>query len=382
MDPIRKYILQKIAERKKEGNFRSLKVIEGKVDFTSNDYLGIARDKIFHQMVEEEVHTSPSLIGSTGSRLLSGNSDYIEALEKQIATFHNAGAALIFNSGFDANYGLLSALPYRGDTILYDELVHASIHDGIYASQADGISFRHNDLADLHAKLSAAEGLKYVVTESVFSMDGDMPPLSQIADLCRAFDAGLIVDEAHANGVIGERGEGLVNNLGLEAECLVRMHTFSKALGAHGAVILCSEELKGFLINYCRPFIFSTALPFHSLAAIKSAYDYFPVLNDRRAKLTHLISVFRDAASSDKHIQVLPSHTPIQSVIVKGNEEAKYLSALLQEAGYDVRPILSPTVARGTERIRISLHSHNTEEEVIRLAEAIIVFSQRKLQNV
>jgi 8-amino-7-oxononanoate synthase len=370
MNSIRKYILQKIADRKNEGNFRSLKIVDGKVDFTSNDYLGLASDKRFQAMVDAEVSNRQTFLGSTGSRLLSGNSLYAEALEKQIATFHKAESALIFNSGFDANYGLLSTLPYKGDTIIYDELVHASIHDGIKASSADSVSFMHNDLADLHAKLSAAKGLKYVVTETVFSMDGDIPPLRRIAKCCKAFDAGLIVDEAHATGVIGEKGAGLVNQLGLEEDCLARMHTFSKALGSHGAVILCSEDLRDFLINYCRPFIFSTALPFHSLAAIKSAYEYFPELNERRARLSQLISVFKKALS-DSSFTILPSDTPVQSVIIRGNDEAKRVAGLLQDAGFDVRPILSPTVVRGTERIRIGLHSFNTEEEIIRLATSL-----------
>ena len=381
MNSIRKYILQKITDRKTEGNFRSLKLIEGKVDLTSNDYLGLARDAVFQSMVEAEMKEVQSLLGSTGSRLLSGNSAYAEALEHQIASFHKAESALIFNSGFDANYGLLSSLPYKGDTIIYDELVHASIHDGINASRADSVSFRHNDVADLKAKLSAANGLKYVVTETVFSMDGDMPPLREIAALCKEHDAGLIVDEAHATGVIGAVGEGLVNQLGLEDACLARIHTFSKALGSHGAVILCSGDLRDFLINYCRPFIFSTALPFHTLVSVKCAYDYFPKLNDRRAQLTHLISVLRKAISIDPDLHLLPSGTPVQSLIIKGNEEARRVAALLQDAGFDARPILSPTVAKGTERIRIGLHSFNTEEEIIRLAESIRIFAGGKLQN-
>ena len=379
MNLIQKYILQKLAERKQEGNFRSLRIIEGKVDFTSNDYLGMARDRTFQAMVDTEISEMQRQLGSTGSRLLSGNSAYAEAVEKQVASFHKAESALVFNSGFDANYGLLSTLPYRGDTIIYDELAHASILDGIRASRADSLAFRHNDIADLHAKLSTAKGLKYVVTETIFSMDGDMPPLREIAELCAAFSVGLIVDEAHATGVIGANGAGLVNHLGLEDACLARMHTFSKALGSHGAVILCSPDLREFLINYCRPFIFSTALPFHTLASIKCAYGYFPQLDDRRAHLAYLVSILRKALPD---IDILPSHTPIQSIIVKGNDEAKRLATLLQDAGFDVRPILYPTVARGTERIRIGLHSHNTEEEIIRLADSIHIFAEGKLQKV
>jgi 8-amino-7-oxononanoate synthase len=209
MDSIRKYIIGKLADRKRDDNFRSLRVVRGGVDFTSNDYLGLARDVHFHELIDEEVNRHKLHGGSTGSRLLSGNNDYVEKLEGKIATFHKAEAALIFNSGFDANYGLLSTLPYKGDTIIYDELVHASIHDGMKASKANKISFRHNDLDDLAEKLNQATGLKYVVTESLFSMDGDTAPLKEIAVLCGRYGAGLIVDEAHATGVLGEgRGTG------------------------------------------------------------------------------------------------------------------------------------------------------------------------------
>ena len=246
MDSIHKYILGKIADRKREDNFRSLRVVKGGVDFTSNDYIGLARDNQFHKLIEEEVKSNQLYGGSTGSRLLSGNNDYVEQLETKIAAFHRSEAALIFNSGFDANYGLLSTLPYRGDTIIYDELVHASIHDGIKAGKANKVVFTHNDLSDLEEKLRQATGLKYVVTESLFSMDGDVAPLREMSILCTQYGAGLIVDEAHATGVIGEKGEGLVNHLGIETDMLARVHTFSKALGAHGAVILCSNDQKSF----------------------------------------------------------------------------------------------------------------------------------------
>jgi 8-amino-7-oxononanoate synthase len=381
MDSIRTYILGKLADRKREDNFRSLRVVRGGVDFTSNDYLGLARDAHFHQLIEEEVKRHQLHGGSTGSRLLSGNNDYTEKLEEKIACFHKAEAALIFNSGFDANYGLLSTLPYKGDTIIYDDLVHASIHDGIKASKASRIGFKHNKLDDLEAKLKQATGLKYVVTESLFSMDGDIAPLGQMAMLCNKYEAGLIVDEAHATGVIGDRGEGLVNQLGVEGDTVARVHTFSKALGAHGAVILCSQDLKEFLINYCRPFIFSTAMPLHSLAAISVAYDYFPTLTDRREKLKKLEHLLRDNFKSTADIQLLPSDSPIQSVMIKGNSEVKYISALLQKEGFDARAILSPTVAKGQERIRICLHSHNTEAEVRALAASIHSISSSKLQS-
>lgn len=242
---IRHYILSRIQQRDADNNKRTLKLTNGLVDFTSNDYLGFAKDEALLELVEKEFQELSSL-GSTGSRLLSGNSQYAEELETRIAAFHNAESALLLNSGFDANYGLLSSLPYRGSTIFYDELVHASIHDGIRASKADSVSFKHNDVADLEKALSLIEGLKYVVVESVYSMDGDFAPLAEIVALCEKYDAGLIVDEAHATGVIGKNGEGLVQHLGLQNKCLARVHTFGKALGAHGAVILGSTDLKSF----------------------------------------------------------------------------------------------------------------------------------------
>lgn len=370
MDAIRRYIQGKIADRRREDNFRTLRLVSG-ADFTSNDYIGLARDTAFHERIEAEVAQHELHGGSTGSRLLSGNTAYAEKLEVALATFHKADAALLFNSGFDANYGLLSSLPYKGDTILYDELVHASIHDGMKTGKANRVAFRHNDLADLEAKLTAATGLKYVVTESLFSMDGDVAPLREMAALCAAYSAGLIVDEAHATGVIGALGEGLVNQLGIEDQVLARVHTFSKALGGHGAVILGSDDLKDFLINYCRPFIFSTAMSLHSLAAIGVAYDYFPKLNDRRKHLTELIHFLQASFTPSENMHLLKSDSPIQSLIIPGNAAVKYVATQLQQDGYDVRAILSPTVPKGKERIRICLHSHNTLQQIQGLLAAI-----------
>ena len=288
-----------------------------------------------------------------------------------LAEFHSAPATLVLNSGFDANYGLLSALPYKGDTIIYDELVHASIHDGMRNSKASSVMFGHNNLQQLEEKLSSAKGLKYVVVESVYSMDGDLASLREIAVLCRKYDAGLIVDEAHATGVFGPHGAGRIAELKLEKYCLARIHTFGKAIGAHGAAILCSDDLKNFLINYCRPFIFSTALPFHTLATIHCAYKLLQQVDGKREKLFHLIQTFKEHHQTKKGFELIESPSPIQSIIVKGNENIKQFTEKIRQHGLDVRPILYPTVARGKERIRICLHSFNTEEEVIKLADVI-----------
>ncbi len=369
---IHQYILSKLQQRKNENNFRSLSIKKGLVDFYSNDYLGFARDEELKKQIEDEIKSNPqALIGSTGSRLLSGNNEYVESLEKYITEFHQSESALIFNSGFDANYGILSTLPYRGDTIIYDELIHASLHDGIRNSKASSVSFSHNNLTELEEKLKSANGLKYVVIESVYSMDGDLSPLKEIADLCVKYDAGLIIDEAHATGILGAKGEGRVTLEMPNSKVLARIHTFSKALGGHGAVILCSKKLKEFLINYCRPFIFSTALPFHSLAAIKCSYEFLKHTDDRRKKLSSLIKNFKQLVEMGDSGQLITSDSPIQSIVISGNQNAKDVALKIQQQGLDVRPILYPTVAKGTERIRICLHSFNTNEEVTKLAKTI-----------
>jgi 8-amino-7-oxononanoate synthase len=370
--PILHYIQSKIQQRKNENNFRSLKLTQGLVDFTSNDYLGLARDEKLKEAVLKELQALPT--GSTGSRLLSGNSAYAEQLERFLANYHSAEDALLFNSGFDANYGLLSSLPYKGDTILFDELVHASMHDGIKKSKAAGISFSHNNVADLEMKLKAATGLKYVVVESLYSMDGDFAPLKEIAALCETYKAGLIVDEAHATGLYGPKGEGRVLSEGLADKCLARIHTFGKTIGGNGAVILCKQDLKSFLVNYCRPFIYSTALPFYSLAHIQCAYRFLDTteLQERRERLFSLVRLFRQVlTANEKKVLLLSEESPVQSIIISGNEKVKKFAEAIRNQGFDVRPILSPTVPRGKERIRICVHSFNTEQEVIKLAETI-----------
>lgn len=369
-DSVHQYIQRKLQQRQNENNFRLLTLKTGLIDFTSNDYLGLSCNEELRNTVLEEVKNLP--LGSTGSRLLSGNSEYAEALEKYLAKLHQSKDALILNSGFDANYGLLSTLPYRGDTVVYDELVHASMHDGIKAGKAGSISFQHNNIADLEQKLQQATGLKYVVVESLYSMDGDFSPLKEIAALCKKYEAALIVDEAHATGILGPNGTARILNEGLQNDCLARVHTFGKALGGNGAVIFCSSELKALLVNYCRPFIYSTALPFYNLAHIKCAYQWLEAGKSAAdvEKLFALVRLFR-AALNNAAVELLPGETPVQSVVIPGNTTVRTFAAALQGAGFDVRPILSPTVPKGRERIRICIHSFNSEAEVIKLAETI-----------
>jgi len=365
------FLNKKLQERVDSKSLRSLKInkVSGDnsvIDFCSNDYLGIVENKL----IEKQINPTLSH-GSTGSRLLSGNYELIEETEKFIADFHEADSGLIFNSGYDANTGLLSCVPQKNEVIIYDQLSHASLRDGVRLSFATAFSFLHNDLNDLEKKLSstAKDIQKFVVTESVFSMDGDFAPLKEIAGLCEKYNAALIVDEAHATGVIGGKGEGLVQKLNLHKKCFARIHTFGKACGAHGAIVLGSEKLKQYLINFSRQLIYSTALPPASIAAIAAAYKLFPGMTKERNHINQLISIFKNA---DLNFKILPSETPIQIVIIPGNEEVRKIAGVLQKNNFDIRPILYPTIPRGQERLRIVMHAFNSEEEVSKMVKLLL----------
>ena len=354
------FLRRKLNQRRDASALRELRLKQAEIDFCSNDYLGIVKRNLIHN----NNHNRHLATGSTGSRLISGNYELIEYAEKEIAAFHHAPAGLIFNSGYDANLGLLGTIPQRNDTVLYDHLSHASIRDGIRLSHAFSFSFAHNDVADLEKKLIAATGKIFVVTESVFSMDGDKAPLAEIADLCTAYNAMLIVDEAHATGVLGNKGEGLVQDLGIEDRCFARVHTFGKAVGCHGAIVVGSENLKQYLVNFCRPFIYTTAMPPAAVNAIINAYTIFPEMDAEREHIRMLIGKFRQKAAN---FRLCNSVTPIQGVIIPGNDTVKTAAKTARENGYDVRAILYPTVPAGMERLRIVLHSFNTPSEVEQL---------------
>jgi 8-amino-7-oxononanoate synthase len=357
------FLNKKLDGRIANNSLRRLIYREGFVDFCSNDYLGIRTNRLLESLISSSLHH-----GSGGARTLAGNYKLIEETEIMLADFHDAEAALIFNSGYNANTGLLSCVPQRGDTVLYDSLSHASIRDGIKLSFADSFSFLHNDCNDLEEKLSKTKGAVFVVTEALFSMDGDFAPLKEMVELCEKFGAHLIVDEAHANGMAGKRGEGLAQHLGLQKQIFARIHTFGKAIGAHGAVVLGSEKLKSYLINFSRSFIFTTALPESAIAAVKAAYNILPFLHKERETLQSHINTFQEAELS---FQKLISHSPIQAVIIPGNDAVKKVAEALVEKQLDVRPILYPTVPKGKERLRISLHSFNTAKELLLLIDTL-----------
>ncbi|GAK91466.1 8-amino-7-oxononanoate synthase [Nonlabens ulvanivorans] len=369
-------LLRKLGMRHFSGSMRELKVNENLIDFASNDYLG------FSKIPVHEESALPH--GATGSRLLSGHSKAFETLEKRIAHFHKSESALIFNSGYDANLGLISIVAQRGDLILYDELVHASIRDGIQLSMARSLKFRHNDIDHLKILLDkfgqGTEQEVYVITESVFSMDGDQAPLEKIASLIQAHEnAYFIVDEAHATGVIGEKGEGLVQHLGLENEVFARVMTYGKAMGCHGAAVLGSFDLMQYLINYCRSFIYTTALPPQALTVINAAYQRLENGHVNIAQLHDVIHGFnRLVVQNGLRLRFRESETAIQICIIPGNKNVRKVAGQLQHKGYDVRAILSPTVPEGQERLRLCLHSYNSIDDCERVLQIIAKSLKKK----
>ena len=347
-------ILQK---RKANNGFRQLKTESNGIDFCSNNYLGFS-DKDWK--IESRKN------GATGSRLISGHSTIFNTVEQQVATFHNTEAALIFNSGYDANLGLFSAIPQKGDTIIYDALCHASIRDGLRLGLAKNFSFKHNDIVDLEKKIKNANGTIFVAIESIYSMDGDAAPLKEISKICKESNAYLIVDEAHATGVFGKNGVGLCQELDIST--FARIHTFSKALGCHGAAIVGSHNLKDYLINFARSFIYTTAMPEHSILCIQKVVEHLNTSTIEQETLHQKIALFQQNFKNEKLIH---STSAIQSIIIGGNEKTKEIATILQQAGFDIRPILNPTVAKGSERIRVCLHAFNTDENVIALCKKL-----------
>lgn len=365
------FLGQKLEERRQAGNLRSLKEPPGLVDFCSNDYLGFAGSAELKLAIDEEAAATDLIAnGSTGSRLLTGNSVYAEQLEQYISNLYGCEGALIFNSGYDANLGLFSSVPQRGDTIITDELIHASIIDGTRLSHANRFIFKHNDLNSLEEKLRHAKGVCYVAIESIYSMDGDAAPVKDILYLAEQYNANLIVDEAHALGVYGC---GLIDD-DIKDRVFARVITFGKALGCHGAAVLGSDHLKQYLVNFARSFIYTTAAPLHQLAAIKKGFDRLLDSKETISTLKANIARFKAGISAGESVRLIESDSAIQCLVPGSNEKAKELAAALQNAGLDVRPILSPTVPAGTERIRICLHAFNTPEEIDLLTKTINTF--------
>ena len=365
-------LTQKLQQREASNALRKLPVSKDLIDFASNDYLGFSQSEtIFNETHEYLLQNNIKVNGATGSRLISGNHNLYPITEEFIANFHQAPSALIFNSGYDANVGFFSSVPQRSDVILYDELCHASIRDGITMSNAKSYKFQHNNPDDLERIILQLTTYNpqlttlYIVTESVFSMDGDCPNLEELVRLSEKYHCNLVVDEAHALGVFGDSGQGLVQSLDLQDKLFARIMTFGKGLGCHGAAILGSAELKSYLVNFARSFIYTTGLSPHSVATILVAYQHLETEKVAMQNLKRNIQFFNQ---EKMQLGLKPlfvySKSAIQCAIIPGNEKVKSIANQLQEKGFDVKAILSPTVPEGQERLRFCLHSYNSEEEI------------------
>jgi 8-amino-7-oxononanoate synthase len=365
----------KIDKRLAAGEFRYLSQNNpNAIDFYSNDYLSLAQNGASWNTVLTYLNSCHNdFHGSTGSRLISGNHFIFEETEKQIAAYHGFPEALLFNSGYDANVGLLGCVGQRGDVYFYDELCHASMRDGIRLSDAAAYKFPHQNFEYLASQLQKYRDRFqniYIVTESVFSMDGDVTDLNHLVVLAKTYNANLIIDEAHALGVIGSKGEGLVASLGLQSQVWACIVTFGKALGCHGAAVLSSKAVKSYLINFSRAFIYTTALPPISVAIISKHYELMDQQTERIVKLHQMITAFCSISLPEMHERSANS-SAIQFIKTQNVDRLKKLAQELQNNNFAVKAIFSPTVPKGQERIRICLHAHNTLNQIQSLAQIL-----------
>ncbi len=352
----------KLANRTHDGTLRTLKLHRDRVDFASNDYLGLARNPIFQGELRNIVLKHPSaLMGATGSRLISGNTKVQEEVESFLAQRYSVESALLMPSGYIANLSLLSSLGLRGDTILVDELIHRSVHDGCQMSAGTKWKFRHQDLNHLESLLKKASGQIWVLVESIYSMDGDIAPLADLIDLTEAYGANLIVDEAHAVGVYGN---GLVYEQGLMKRVFATVITFGKAMGLHGAAVLSSRALKDYLVNFASPVIYSTGNSDLMALSIQAAYQFIDANPILRKQLQERI-VYFNAPSKRVGNKVLFS--AIQPIIIPELNVLKSKAEELDRAGLSVYPVMPPTVPLNTGRLRVCLHAHNSFAEIDRL---------------
>ena len=374
-ESLRRRLENRLDQIRHAGQFRALRSPQG-VDLSSNDYLGLARDR---RVVEALAKGAQELgVGSTGSRLLRGERCETSALERRFADFKGAERSLYFSSGYLANLAVLATLPEAGDVIFSDRFNHTSIIDGVRASKADRVIFPHNDVAALDRMLAERgaqqttpqrpEGARFVVVESLYSMEGDFAPLPEFAEVCTKHQAALIVDEAHAVGVYGERGSGRLEETG--AEALVSINTAGKALGVAGAFVAGDALVIENLLQRARTLIFSTAAPPALMTALGASLDVIAAEPDRRRCLRELASWFRSQLR-ESGIPVAQSDSPIVPIVIGDNDRTVALADALQAEGFDVRAIRPPTVPAGTARLRVSLHVNLDRQILERFLDAL-----------
>ena len=348
----------------RRGRLRSLDTPAG-IDFTSNDYLGLAQSQALADAVVAAIERGVP-VGAGGSRLLRGNHPEHEALEAEAAAFFGAETALFFGGGFIANTALMATLPSRGDLIVYDELIHASVHDGMRLSKAESTAARHNDPQSIEDAIrtwraAGGDGQPWIVVESLYSMDGDRAPIDKLAQLAARHDAMLIVDEAHATGVFGPDGRGFAAHLE-GADNVITLHTCGKALGVMGALVLAPKTIRDFLVNRARAFIYATAPSPLVAAAVRAALKICRDEPERRERLHGLIA-FAERELKSK-TRFAPSGSQIQPIIIGADNSALALAAAMKARGYDIRAIRPPTVPEGTARLRLTI-TLNTDEAVL-----------------
>lgn len=358
---------QDLASLARRDRLRALAPRAG-LDFASNDYLALAGAPELAEIAREALARGAP-VGAGGSRLLRGNHPEHEALEEEAATYFGSESALFFGAGFSANEALIATLPQRDDLILYDQLVHASAHDGMRLSRAPRRAFSHNDLDALEDALrvwrrNGATGRPWVVVESLYSMDGDFAPIDDIVALASHYDGFAIIDEAHATGVYGPGGRGRA--AAFEArDNIITIHTCGKALGVSGALVCLAKPLRDFLVNRGRNFIFSTAPSPLIAACVRGALRLIACADDRRAELTARV----DLAGKELRARcgIAPSGSQIQPIIVGADGRALALAERMRQRGYDIRAIRPPTVPEGAARLRLSLTLHASETQTARM---------------
>lgn len=371
-----------LAGLERKGRRRSL-IAEAGRDFTSNDFLGLASSPRLRAAVEEALERGVP-VGSGGSRLLRGNHPEHEALEAEAAAFFGVGGCLYFGNGFTANLALFSALPQREDRIFHDELVHASALDGIGQSKASATAFPHNDLSALEDAISSwrrdgGRGHAWIAVESLYSMDGDFAPLSEMAAIADRHDAFLVIDEAHATGVHGAGGRGVGHALE-GRENVISLHTCGKGLGASGALLGADRVLIDYLVNRARPFIYSTAPSPLMAAAVREALRIVSGEPERRETLQGLVSRAGDLLR--QRLGTDPGPSQIIPVPIGDNARAVRIAARMREAGFDIRAIRPPTVPEGTARLRLSLTLNITMDDISAMVDCLADVMQSEMPGV